>query len=667
MTSTPQQPDGRSSQSGAISSFSGGLPALNQSAYTYQLLQTGEHPEPLIRLLSVQPGSETDAIHLELLPEPVDLRRGTYEALSYVWGSEDDLVAVRFGSQGAAKFFVTQNLAEALLHLRYPDRPRILWIDSICINQMDNAEKSTQVAMMGQIYSNATCVLAWLGREADHSKRALELVGWIGRQIVVDWSTVAITSAPDSTDKSLADVEKPLPFARDEFSCVISLLSRPWFKRLWVRQEVYLARKATVHVGMDSLLWDDFKNAGACLYSKYRQQTLGSEWIITRDVFHSCDLRRYELTNLTGRLRSSDCKDPRDRIYAIMSMLHETERNVQIKPDYSAPIADAYQRVVLQHIKHHESLTVLRECGGNQSSRVPNLPSWVPDWSGSTHTILWPISSAADCFPAFVKYLGHGALRVSGIRCGTVAQTSVVRGGPFTSLEAIEDIQRLRTIIPLEEGGKSVGDDMVDTLVNALFLGRFRESYRPLHGGWPSQKDAKDWITNILASDDPSISVEPHGFVGRLRPGRVFTTDTGKIGFGPPDVRENDMIALFVGALTPCLLQRHGEDGEFLLLGNCFSPGDMLGEPLLGPLPEHYQQILTSIRPDGSSIDGWVTAYTDLATDKITFEDPRLGRLGVDLRHYRDDDLSRGHRPFVRLSQGDWQQAGVTLEGFTLV
>lgn len=47
----------------------------------------------------------------------------------------------------------------------------------------------------------------------------------------------------------------------------------------------------------------------------------------------------------------------------------------------------------------------------------------------------------------------------------------------------------------------------------------------------------------------------------------------------------------------------------------------MFGEPLLGSLPECNQQILTSIRSDGSILDGWVTAYADPATDKITFED----------------------------------------------
>ncbi|KAI1453490.1 heterokaryon incompatibility protein-domain-containing protein [Annulohypoxylon moriforme] len=668
MTNTTLQSVGRLSQSEAIWDSSGGLSALNAHAYTYHLRQTGDHPEFFIRLLTVHPGSETDPIHLELLPEPVDLRHTTYEALSYVWGSEDDLVVVKFGRRGVANLFITQNLAEALMHLRYPDRPRTIWIDAICINQMDNAEKSTQVAMMGQIYSNATSVIAWLGPEADNSKRALELVGWIGRQVVVDWSTIALTPAQDSTYKSLANVQEPLPCSRDESAWIISLLDRPWFKRLWVRQEVYLARNATVQVGMDSLPWDDFKNAGACLYSKYRQQTIGPEWIVTRDVFHACDARRYQLNNLTGRLRSSNCKDPRDRIYGIMSMLHESESNVQIIPDYSAPIAEVYQRVVLEHIKQHETLTILHECGGTQSSSIPNLPSWVPDWCGSKHTILWPISSAADCFPAIIKHLGHGALQVSGIRCGVVTQTSIVRGGPFASREVIEDIQRLRKIIPLKgkESKLSGDNDVLDGLVNALFLGRFRESYRPLHGGWPSRRDARDWIADIFASDDPSISVKPHGFVGNLRPGRVFITDTGGIGLGPSEVRENDIVALLVGGLTPCLLKPQGEDGKFLLLGNCFAPGNMFGEPLLGPLPEGYQQVLTSIRSDGSSINGWAVAYTDLATDEIIFEDPRLGRLGVDLQQYRDN-WSQAHRPLIRLDQGDWQKAGVTLEEFTLI
>jgi hypothetical protein len=39
-------------------------------------------------------------------------------------------------------------------------------VDTICINQNDPDEKSGQVPIMGEIYSKATKVYAWLG-EAD--------------------------------------------------------------------------------------------------------------------------------------------------------------------------------------------------------------------------------------------------------------------------------------------------------------------------------------------------------------------------------------------------------------------------------------------------------------------------------------------------------------------
>ncbi|KAF3035694.1 hypothetical protein E8E12_006218 [Didymella heteroderae] len=39
------------------------------------------------------------------------------------------------------------------------------WIDAICINQVDQAEKSTQIALMGSIYKNAKRVLAWIGSD----------------------------------------------------------------------------------------------------------------------------------------------------------------------------------------------------------------------------------------------------------------------------------------------------------------------------------------------------------------------------------------------------------------------------------------------------------------------------------------------------------------------
>lgn len=38
-----------------------------------------------------------------------------------------------------------------------------LWIDAICINQSDFAERAIQVGQMHQIFSNAGIVYAWIG------------------------------------------------------------------------------------------------------------------------------------------------------------------------------------------------------------------------------------------------------------------------------------------------------------------------------------------------------------------------------------------------------------------------------------------------------------------------------------------------------------------------
>lgn len=38
-----------------------------------------------------------------------------------------------------------------------------MWIDALCINQLDNEERACQVSMMAQIYAGAEQVLAYLG------------------------------------------------------------------------------------------------------------------------------------------------------------------------------------------------------------------------------------------------------------------------------------------------------------------------------------------------------------------------------------------------------------------------------------------------------------------------------------------------------------------------
>jgi hypothetical protein len=122
-----------------------------------------------IRLIELLPGHDTDPIAVRLFV--TDRGCIQYEALSYVWGFRDADLAITVGGK---PFDVSANLAEALRCLRHNHSPRVMWIDAICINQADNAEKSAQVVMMGDIYRNAADVLIFLGGNKDDSDLVMD-------------------------------------------------------------------------------------------------------------------------------------------------------------------------------------------------------------------------------------------------------------------------------------------------------------------------------------------------------------------------------------------------------------------------------------------------------------------------------------------------------------
>ena len=78
---------------------------------------------------------------------------------------DDDLESVIRCSLLHEIYYSTRGYA-ALKYFRHAARRRVLWVDAMCINQNDPDEKSEQVPIMGEIYSRATKVYAWLG-EAD--------------------------------------------------------------------------------------------------------------------------------------------------------------------------------------------------------------------------------------------------------------------------------------------------------------------------------------------------------------------------------------------------------------------------------------------------------------------------------------------------------------------
>lgn len=114
-----------------------------------------------IRLLEIQkPGHKSPHPHFRLKHY---YRNETppYIALSYTWGDEDNPIEEIFIN--SRKKRVRPNLFQALYFLRGYHQFQYLWVDALCIDQDDVAERNEQVRNMHYTFRNAKLVVAWLG------------------------------------------------------------------------------------------------------------------------------------------------------------------------------------------------------------------------------------------------------------------------------------------------------------------------------------------------------------------------------------------------------------------------------------------------------------------------------------------------------------------------
>ncbi|KAI8630405.1 heterokaryon incompatibility protein-domain-containing protein, partial [Xylariaceae sp. FL1651] len=164
-----------------------------------------------------------------------------YEALSWCWGDGQEIYAIRIEMNGKIfKRKIRKELALALRYLRYPDKERTIWVDSICINQDDDSERNHQVQMMSRIYTRAQKVCVWLGKDDDNSNIA---INFIKKEVLVLKNFDTICS-----DKKYAH----------KWGALMMLMQRPWFSRRWMIQEITLGRTATIHCGPATIDWNDF-------------------------------------------------------------------------------------------------------------------------------------------------------------------------------------------------------------------------------------------------------------------------------------------------------------------------------------------------------------------------------------------------------------------------
>lgn len=605
-----------------------------------------------IRRVRLHPGPFEDAVvvSLEVVPFSED-ERPEYEALSYVWGSPDQPDIVRVDETYGLTISATRNLATALKYLRRTDEPRTLWIDALCINQTDDVEKGPQVAMMGDIYRHATRVVVWLGTEADNSDMILAKMAYLGSQIQVDFAgKVEISLAEGATELGLADPSKPVYFWVQEFDALVQLFLRPWFSRLWIRQEIHLASPAAVITcGHSQVPWPVFLRAFALIIHQ-QIQVVDTKGPITEDsepavldrvetLLHQYNQRQVALvgfvsagsgaailSDLRKSFGFSDCYDPRDRVYGVLSLLPDYLRE-GIVPDYTKPFGDVYKDAILQYLRMTSDLSVLGSCEFATGSEIP---SWVPDWSRkSTSGSIIQGQHASSQIASWYELHADDMLRVAGVLVGTIQYHDAVQMQlGWSNVKRYEEIRRL--LIGMVHPEKTITDEeKIEYVARTLLCNAFDDSLEPPDRWLPTIEGGKSIVQKMLSDVDHikqrDISEDEFQFLRKasvLISKQVFRTTDGQFGVAPPEAQSGDHICVLLGCDVPMVL-RATQNGKFLVVGSCVMQKVNSGESLLGPLPRHIRKVQVRER----SLCIWKDSHTGL----LSYEDPRFESLNITL------------------------------------
>lgn len=585
-----------------------------------------------IRLIHVSPAdSLSDDLICEL--QTVSLYdEPFYEAISYAWGDIQQQQTVVVNS---STHLVSQNLADALVHFRQADRPKILWADQLCINQNDHIERSHQVRLMARIYRQADCVRVWLGRAGPHNDELMRILSGEVEFLRQDSSRSAQTK-----------------WSPNYFSLLTILLTRPWWTRLWVLQEVVLAQEAYLQCGFQSVPlrslvktsemlkngshFRDEPRTGQDLDRRRFLTTLARRLEILRileslkeqsessDELHasqpalftgdiSDDGWFYEnFLQILARCRGYFASDPRDKIFALLGLLPE-RIIAEINPNYADSVERVFGNITMLILKYTKSLTVLSFAAGFEGRG--NGPSWAAsfgDYKGPTEELQWRMKmqqhelfDVSDGTESEINVLNDNLLGFHGVQTDSVQHvTSAVPRGRPTSMKSLVNtleqwsadiLNALRKLGFADETVLSNWDSSpLSKLYRRVFVTTLVGGTIPLAGSSsvrlvrPSDFDDNQhpiWSQFFETADPTILHTEAVGedslsnhLIKNLHGRSMFVTGNGLLGLGPGEAREGDRIFVLSGGRFPFMLGPTSfRDDHFVLIGEAYVHGLMQG------------------------------------------------------------------------------------------
>ncbi|KAJ4250157.1 hypothetical protein NW762_011970 [Fusarium torreyae] len=593
--------------------------------FKYQHLKEGE-----VRVLDLKPGRYEDPLRVRMISgllSPGARTIPSFEGLSYVWEDasgkteiiieEDDGILssssqykVSAAPPNADKapqipertFSIGRNLADALRHLRQESGSRIIWADALCINQNDPEERASQILRMGDIYTLAQRVIVWLGPEAANSNIAIDAIERLSAQI--DFSTFD-TDAKDNTlnveygcDAWVKDRNMALPLTQAEWRAIADFLSRNWFKRLWVRQEITLANSnAIVMAGGRIVEWNRLVGATILIHSNEALPlvTIPDNIAFKRAITNVTSFRKIKamrgFDSLIMATYQCKCSDDRDRVYGLLGII-DPSMAAKITPDYTKPAINSYSSLALAAIEYYQRLDILNLC---ESAREP---TWVPDFANlKSHAARGRRSWAAGWSGPSFKVLPGGRIEVHGIHCDHITE----RVGSVAK-DCSDDEVKLAI---MEAATQCLGrnSELWDPKQHEYFTkacmdGQTFESAEWFNYPTLSQSASvlKEWVTASGSVSDcrrlderRTMDIMREFVSGRT----IYKTVSGAFILGPNQCRLGDLLYVLLGSSHLSILRPKNSDSgaEFHILGSVFHSLFSLGEALCGELQDGWRAV----------------------------------------------------------------------------
>jgi hypothetical protein len=579
-----------------------------------------------IRVLELHPGPSDAPLVCNIVTQHIGGK--PYEALSYVWGDPTPAALVKCVDEAnEGELSIGKGLAKALIAFRLTDQTRCIWIDALCINQKDVAERQSQVRMMGAIYGKAEHVLCWLGpfndQEEDAESRARLTIRFLRRFNDKPHEYLRAAHQHFHSGDDMTDTDGPL---LNSWLAIKELFDLEYFHRAWIIQEVGLARHARFFWGTQDVWLDWTEVAAFCSFMDANGASVINYLQLKSWVSNHINL--VWATDSSGRpihsfvevlhwARVHRSTDPRDYIYALLSHPNaKVNGSLLVQPNYTITPAQAYIELALNVIEWTNSLQILAFVDHHEESGVLILPTWVPDWHALNLVapLRCPTQGATETDSSIsVAESGKGMiLKCRGVFIDTLRTMSdMIEPSELIITTPEKEVQKKTPFLidhiwkkPVVESGiplASLGEFLAS--LSLVLTGGYL-NYSDSTSGEKKEQQQSDFAALVLKYERIRVHDHSDRFFASLSPEekalvqtmaargsadqfvqdmtwtsmcrKVFRTAKGHIGLGPRIMKEGDLCVVVLGAVYPMVLRRC--DGYFQLVGPALLYGFMNGE-----------------------------------------------------------------------------------------